>query len=316
MTNKSRLPMCGSLCAGVILCLSATLSYAEVTANPAKATFTSPQQSATISLANNGTPIPAKDIRGWQFIASGHDYKHMLTVEKMDGALKIAPGKTMEVGSYDLNIETVQGPVNVQVFAPLSDVPDVIEKTAALTGMSENKVKEKLGMMTTFLREETQVDLLPVYYEGQTLQLTMEAKPGHLCSWFMNGEPVAEGTDRNVLVYTFKEPGEYVINYIESKKENGEIKSATCATAHTRVVPVPANPIVVTVNTETEFAPPPGYQKHVWSIDGQECSTEPALKHAFREPGVHTVECLASSPSKGPAEGFLRVRYNTTVKPI
>lgn len=136
----------GGVCAlTTVLCLSATLSYGAVTAAPATVTFTSPQQSATIKLTKDGTPIPAKDIRSWQFLASGHDYKHMLSVEKMDGALKIAPSKTLEVGSYDLNIETAQGSVIVQVFAPLNDLPDIVEKTAALTGLSEKKSRRNWG---------------------------------------------------------------------------------------------------------------------------------------------------------------------------
>ena len=303
----------GAVCALMVLCLSATLSYGAVTADPAKATFTSPQQSATIKLTKDGAPIPAKDIRGWQFLASGHDYKHMLSVEKMDGALKIAPSKTLEVGSYDLNIETAQGSVIVQVFAPLSDLPDIVEKTAALTGLSEKEIEKKMGLVTATGREEIQIDLPPVYYEGQTLELTMPVKPGRAYAWFMNADLVAEGPEQNALTYTFKEPGEYVLTYIETEKADGKTATVARARAHTRVVPVPGVPTEVAVNTETEFAPPPGYQKHVWRIDGQEVSTEPALKHTFRDPGVHTVECLASSPNEGPAQGFLRIRYNTTV---
>ena len=129
----------------------------------------------------------------------------------------------------------------------------------------------------------------------------------------MNGDLVAEGPEQNALTYTFKAPGEYVLTYIETKKENGKMAAVARARAQTRVVPVPAVPTEVAVNTEMEFAPPPGYQKHVWRIDDQEVSTEPALKHSFKDPGKHTVECLASSPNEGPAQGFLRIRYNTTV---
>lgn len=303
----------GSVCVSMALCLSATLSYGAVTADPGKATFTSPQQSATIKLTNDGAAIPAKDIRAWQFLASGHDYKHMLIVEKMDGALKIAPSPTLEVGSYDLNIETAQGSVIVPVLAPLSDLPDIVEKTAALTGLSEKKIEEKLGLTTPTGREEARIDLPAVYYEGQTLELSMPVNPGRACAWFMNGDLVAEGPEQNTLTYTFKEPGEYVLTYLETMQENGKTATVARARALTRVVPLPGIPTEVAVNTEIEFAPPPGYQKHAWRLDGREISTEPALKHTFKELGAHTVECLASSPDKGPAQGFLRIRYNTTV---
>jgi len=307
---------CGAICALMVLCLSATLSYGAVTADPAKATFTSPQQSATIKLTKDGAPIPAKDIRGWQFLASGHDYKHMLSVEKMDGALKIAPSKTLEVGSYDLNIETAEGSVIVQVFAPLSDLPDIVEKTAALTGLSEKEIKLKMGLSTITRREEIKIDLPPVYYEGQTLELALPAKPGagRTCTWFMNGDLVAEGPEQNAVTYTFKAQGEYVLTYIATEKENDKTVIVAFARANTRVVSVPAVSTEVAVGTEMEFAPPSGYQKHAWSIDGQMLSTEPALKHTFKDPGVHTVECLASAPNEGPQQGFLRIRYNTVVK--
>ncbi|MCX5772068.1 MAG: hypothetical protein NTZ09_17595 [Candidatus Hydrogenedentes bacterium] len=305
----------GAVCALMVLCLSATLSYGAVTADPAKATFTSPQQSATIKLTNDGAPIPATDIRGWRLLASGHDYKHMLSVEKMDGALKIAPSKTLEVGSYDLNIQTAQGSVVVQVFAPLSDLPDIVEKTAALTGLSEKAIEAKMGLLTATGREEIQIDLPPVYYEGQTLELTMAAKPGpgHTCTWFMNGDLMAEGPEQNALAYTFTETGEYVLTCIETEKKNGNTATVARTRAHTRVVAVPGVPTEVAVNTKMEFAPPPGYQKHTWRIDGKEVSNEPVLKHAFQAPGTHTVECLASSPDAGPPKGFLRIRYNAAV---
>lgn len=145
----------------------------------------------------------------------------------------------------------------------------------------------------------------------------MAAKPGpgHTCTWFMNGDLVTEGPEQNALTYTFKEPGEYVLTYIETEKENGKMATVARARAHTRVVPVPGVPTEAVANAEMEFVPPPGYKKHIWRIDGKEISTEPVLKHAFQAPGTHTVECLASAPNEGPAQGFLRIRYNTTVKP-
>lgn len=305
----------GAVCALMVLCMAPTPTYGAVTADPAKATFTSPQQSAIITLTTNGLPVPATDIRTWQFLVSGHDYKHMLIVEKMDGAIKIAPSQTLEVGSYDLNIETAQGAVIVQVFAPLSDLPDIVEKTAALTGLSEKKIKEKLGLTTAAGREEVTIDLPPVYYEGQTLNLTMPVEPGRTSAWFMNGDIVTEGPGQNSLSYTFKESGDYVLTYIETENVDGKTIVAVRAKAYTRVVPVPGVPHEHAVNTEITFAPPPGYQQHVWSIDGLEVSKQPVLKQTFQEPGVYSVECLAFSPNEGPEQGFLRIRYNTIVNP-
>lgn len=136
----------GALVVLVVAYLSALMSYGAPTATPMTATFTSLKQSVTINLTKDGSPISAMDILGWQFLASGHDYKHMLIVEKLDGALRIAPSDTLEVGSYDLNIETTEGAVIVLVLAPLSDLPDVVEKMAAITGQSEKKNCGKTGL--------------------------------------------------------------------------------------------------------------------------------------------------------------------------
>jgi hypothetical protein len=134
---------------------------AEVTADPAIVTITSPQQSVSIRLTQDGAPIPAAEIRGWQFLASEHDYKSMLTCEKMDGALKIASSGSLEVGSYDLLIDTSGGPATVRVYAPLSDLPDVIQKQAAILGVSEEVVKQRMGLSST-LRERIASELPPV----------------------------------------------------------------------------------------------------------------------------------------------------------
>jgi hypothetical protein len=304
----------------VCVCLGSALwaaqGHAAVVADPATATFTSPEQSATIALTRDGAPVPAKDIRGWRFMASEHDYKHMLSLEKTDGAVKIAPSKTMEAGSYDLNIDTAGGMVVVQVFAPLSDVPDAVQKRAAITGESETRIKERLGLSVSISREETQMELPRVYYEGQTLELTMPSNPANTSAWFVNGNLVAEGPGQNAVAHTFTEPGEYVLTYLETRTDGANSAVVARATAHTRVVPVPVVQMEAAVNTETEFAPPPGYRKHAWRVDGKDVSTGQTLKATFRESGAHSVECMATAPEKGHEQGFLRLRYNITVKTV
>jgi hypothetical protein len=232
----------GAVCIVMVLCLPAALGNAAVTADPAQATFTSPQQSAVIKLTKDGVPVPARDIRGWQFIASDHDYRHMLSVQKMDGALKIAPSRTIEVGSYDLRIDTVQGGVVVQVFAPLSELPDIVEKTAVLTGEPKAKIEEKMGLSTPLGCGQVRIDLPPLYYVGQTLELTMPAGSGCSCAWSVNGKIVAEGAGQNALTYTFAAPGEYTLTYVETDKENGRNAVVARATANTKVVPATVSP--------------------------------------------------------------------------
>ncbi|HOZ45805.1 MAG TPA: hypothetical protein PLO37_08965 [Candidatus Hydrogenedentes bacterium] len=303
------------LIASSVLIVSVRASAAVVTAAPAKVTFTSPNQSEVVLLTKDGAPVPAAAIQGWRFIASGHDYRHMLTLEKADGAITIAPSAALEVGSYALDIDTAQGPVTVHVLAPLSDLPDIVEKHAALMGLADEKVKEMLGLVSTTGRERVSIELPPVYYEGQTLEMAMPTPPGRDSKWFMNGALVPAIADLNAISYTFKEPGEYVLTYIETETKDGKTGTVARATTCTRVAPLPPVDFEVPVNTEAEFAPPAGYDQHIWRIDGREVSTERTLKHAFHEPGVYTVECLASSPTAGAMDGFCRMRFRTTVTP-
>ena len=197
MEREQRLRRNGAVGALLFFCLAALPGYGAVTADPAKVTFTSPQQSAVIGLTRDGVPVVAADIRGWQLLASGHDYQHMLRIEKRDGALTVAPGPALEVGSYDLTIATTDGPVLVQVYAPLSDLPDVVEKTMAVTGLSEKTIKERLGLTSPAGREELTIDLPPVYYAGQTLELTLPLQSGRSATWFVNDTQVPVPAGQN-----------------------------------------------------------------------------------------------------------------------
>ncbi len=299
------------------IALGSLNSHAAVTADPAEVTFVSPNQSFTIHLSNSGTPIPASDIQGWKLLASGHDYQHMIVVEKLDGALIVTPSKAVELGSYDLSIETSKGSVGVRVFMPLSDVPDIVEKMTALTGESEARVKEKLGLSTTTGRDQITITLPPVYYEGQTLEQTLATAPGsgHTSTWFINGEVVNGDAKNNAFSYTFEKPGEYVLTYVETVTENGAVVVVAHGRASTSVVAFPSIAAEATAGTAMTFSSPAGYQKSVWSVDGKEISTGDSLTYTFPASGSAVVECLASNPVKGPSGSFLRVRYRTNVKP-
>lgn len=315
--NIHSLPSPGRALVALFACgLLAPLSHAAVVADPATVTFTAPQQSVTIKLTDGGAPVPAASIEGWKLLASGHDYKHMLTIDKSDGALTIAPSGTVEVGSYDLNIDTAAGPVVVHVFTPLNDVPDIVEKRAALTGQSELQVKQQLGLVAPVGPVRIDIDLPSVYYEGQTLELTMPPKPGapRTYTWFMNGDLLQQGPDRNSLKYTFEAPGEYVLTYVETEHADGKLTTMGQAVAYTRVVAIPPVIVDVAPKTVVTYAAPAGYQHFVWRVDGIESGTGPELKHAFDTPGVHSVDCLATAPVTGPAQGFQRVRYSTNVR--
>lgn len=317
MTNLRFIQALGVAAILPMFALYSQNSYSEVTADPAEVTFVSPNQSFTIHLANSGTPIPAADIQGWKLLASEHDYQHMIVVEKLDGALIVTPSKAVELGSYDLRIDTAMGDVVVRVFMPLSDVPDIVEKMTALTGESEARVMKQLGLSSTTGRGEVSMTLPPVYYEGQTLEQTLAKAPeaGHTATWFINGEIVNSDISNSGIAYTFEKPGEYVLTYIETVKEGGAVVVVARGSASTSVVVFPGIAAETTAGTAMTFSAPAGYQKHLWRVDGKEISTEDSLTHTFPTAGSSVVECLASDPVTGHSGGYLRVRFLTKVNP-
>ena len=107
MKKESELFIAATMAAYIFLCLSDTPGYVSLEADPAGADFTSEQPPVTTQLMNDEVPIPAKDIRGWQFLAKGHGHKDMLQLNTTNAAIEIAPSTAHEASSYALNIETV-----------------------------------------------------------------------------------------------------------------------------------------------------------------------------------------------------------------
>jgi hypothetical protein len=289
--------------------------HAAVTADPATVTFTAPGQSATITLLNDGVPIPAKELNAWRLMASDHDYKHMLTLEKLDGAVKIAPSPTVESGSYDLQLDTAKGTAHVQVLTPLKDVKDAVAQTAAQTGLTEAQIREEVKLHPVAQPQGgIPLSIPPTYYEGQTLEMTLPAQPGHSYFWIVNGERVADGMDKNSISYTFKEPGDYTLDYLDTVQQDGKAVTVSSAKAGTKVISMPEQPLETIVRRETIFTAPSGYKTFAWKVDGQDVAGGATLKQRFATAGEHTVECLATSPETGPGQGFQRVRYLVAVK--
>ena len=297
------------MCALILL---PVYGHAAVTADPATITFTAPNQSATVKILSDGVPLSAKEMTAWRLMASDHDYKHMLTLEKLDGAVKIAPSPTVESGSYDLQLDTAKGTAHIQVLTPLKDVKDAVAQAEAKTGLTEAQIREEVKLHPVAESQGIQLTLPPTYYEGQTLEMTLPAQPGHSYSWSVNGDLVAE--DTNAISYTFKEPGAYTLGSLDTVKQDGKTVTVGSATASTNVISMPEQPVETTVRRETIFAAPSGYKTFAWKVDGQDAAGGATLKQRFPNAGEHLVECLATAPETGPEKGFQRARYLVTVK--
>lgn len=299
-----------------LIVLATPRSEAAVVASPSVVIFTSPDQSSTIALHNDGVALPASAILDSELIASGHDYRHMLSVEKFDGSVRVMPSASLEIGSYDLNIQTSMGNVSVAIYAPLSELPDYVAKIGSITGEAEAQIKSQLGLATSTAREEIQLNLAPVYYEGQTLSLSMpEPKTsGRTSLWFINGQLASEDSSSRSLTYTFKRLGEYLVTYMETELVQGAITLAASGRATTRVVEVPRVDAKVAVRNEILFHAPPGYNRYDWLLNGVAVSKLADYHYTFQAAGVHEVECLAQEPTRGPVTGYLRTRYSVVVE--
>lgn len=272
------------------LAAAAAPAWAQLVADPPKLNFTAPTQSFTVHLSNGGAPLAANDIKGWKFMAGDSNYAHMMTLTAVAGGFTLTPTDTVEVGSYDLQVETTHGPIAVAVATPLSDVPDVVQEAGWTTDAQRRAVEVKMGVASQGARAEASFELPPNYYVGQTLTLQAPPSDGHSYTWTVNGVVVAEGMDQSTLHYTFPKPGEYVVNFVETATKDSGTYTVSRAESQTLVLAVPTTPVQAKVGTVVRFSSLPGYGTYAWSVDGKPMSTDAALDHAFTTPGVHTVE--------------------------
>lgn len=299
-----------TLCMTLVLFSVSASAYGEVVATPNSVTFHSTTQTHEIDLSQNGKPVPASDILGWQLLASKHDYHYFLDYQKRDGVLVLTPSKLVEVGSYDLVIRTRAGNATVKVYTPLTEMADIIEKTAMARGITQQEARDVLGLTTPRAQSIVKIDLPPVYYEGQTLNLTMPPSPDTEYVWKINGEIVQEGLGNNTLVYTFPSPGEYILTYTE--KRAGSVVAETVA--QTCVAPLPAVRTEVARGVSVTFEAPGEHTQCTWMVDGDTVGTMPVLKYTFTEPGEHLVECIASDGADDPEGTYIRTYRKVSVR--
>jgi len=290
----------------------ATVANAEaITAEPDSLTFTSTTQTQGVKLYREGHPVAADDILGLRLLASGNDYRYMFRYEKRDGVLSLTPSDQIEVGSYDLMINTRSGTAYVKVYTPLSELPDIVQQTAQSQGISEQEARERLGLTSRRSSSAIRIELPPVYYEGQILELYVPSTPDTEYIWYINGQIIAQGNDQNTLNYTFPAPGEYVLAYREVR--DGSV--VTEAVARTRVVAIPAVQYETAPGLSVVFRGPERFSQYEWLVGGQHAGSDECLNYTFKEAGTQTVECIATGPLDGPANtAFLHIYYRVLVR--
>lgn len=294
---------------GMSLVLSGRADGA-VTAIPATVSIDALDQVLVINLLDEGIPIPAAQIRGWRFLAGESDYQRMLDISKRDGALIIAPTR-LEMGSYNLVIDTTQGAAHVQVYAPLRSLRNILEMEAAAQGTTVEAIREQRGLQQQRRSATVTIDLPPVYIEGQALDLEMPRKEGHLYRWSINGNVVKEGLGENRLIYVFQRPGDYSLHY-EEFRDGTKVAEATVTTS---AVPMPEIPWTGEAGKAFTLRAPANYRSYMWKLSGNPISEKELLTYTLSTPGDYQIECIASGAPGGPEGAFVRYRYVIEVMP-
>ena len=298
----------------MVLALSGTALAGPVQCEPESVSFSRLDDSATIRLYVDGTPIPSGSVRGARVMIDGRNYSHQFLIERSEegpASLTIRPNPAqVQVGEFALRIETLEGPAVVALKTPLDTLPGTLENRAKALEISVEQLKAELNMLQKGQRERVDVQLPDSYEEGYLFELALGENPEHDYRWTVNGEVVASGTGEGTLRHVFTQPGPNSIQYEERK--GGGLVAAWSGTLS--VKPAPAVPWEVPANTAVSLPGPPGFANYTWRIDGAVTSREPILHHTFDQKGNHDVECLAEVPDKGASGEYRRMTWDVVVK--
>jgi hypothetical protein len=278
--------------------------------SPATITFQSLSQRVIVHLTRNGEPLPASEIGTVKLYIDKHDYDHMITVQRMDGAIVITPTDELQTGRYELYIGSGEHRVMVPMTAPLETIPNSLEIIAARENKTVEQVKIERGFVTTAARHGVSFKLPETYYLGQQVRIPMITPPDHTYTWYIKGFEVAKGTGPHTFTHTFMDEGSYHIGYAETK--NGAVVSEQ--TSFTRAIP--EAPVDWQVVAKQEFAlkGPGGFDRYAWMVDGNLTSVQPEINLDFDTAGNHTVECFAvSTGANGLSERFRKITYAIAV---
>ncbi|HOV33574.1 MAG TPA: hypothetical protein PLX23_09450 [Candidatus Hydrogenedens sp.] len=281
----------------------------DLRASPNEITFHDLDQEVSVKITYKNQPLKKVEIKNWSFLAGDNKYNHMITLKVMDGDIVVKPA-LLEVGTYDLIIETTYGKCLISVYAPLDKLSDTLENRARREGISVQKLKRRLGLVSPVHRVNINLEVPGLYYEGQTLEINLGKNPKHVYVWRVNGQVIKQGKGKAIFTYTFPEPGDYVI---EVEERDADILLGK-ASASTKVISY--EPLYYTVRMKQllKLAAAEGYTSYTWKIDGvvqDEKTNTITLK--FNAEKKYLVECIAKGPREGHPQSFFRTIYEITV---
>lgn len=295
--------------------LIASPAWAAITVEPDEISLKSPAEVVSLRMTSDGTPLTAADIHGWKLEANGFNYSNLVDVTNNDGVLELVFTSLNTPANFVFSVETSKGTVVVPITASLSDDATQVKQRAALIEAANYKIQQRFGGTVVLPQADQPLEVLPTYYEGQSVGLTIPSSATDTVSWFVNGLMVAEGVGTNQFSYSFPEAGYYIITCLVWHVEGNQNVITTRASAQTQVVPYTPVVDAATLNVPATFRGPAGYQQYLWRVDGIASGDAPNLIYTFTTPGTHTVECMASGPVDGVTDQFVRIAFNVVVTP-
>lgn len=285
-------------------------AMAAVTATPSTITFNNQVQTVSVSFQHNGQPVSPDAIGNARLLVGKgdhtSDYSRMIRVSKTDQGIRVEPTRNLEVGSYDLVVDTRHGPASIRVYAPLADLKSILDEADGPGGPRLGALREELGLSTRTGRASVSIDLPPVFVLGDTLSLSMEHDANREYIWAINGEVVQRGHGASSFEYTFNQTGDFILTYAE-RRDGATLASAE---AITRVTEPPALPYTVPRGTSPPFEGPAGYAEYRWEVNGEVMGTQRTFSKQFDQAGEYLVTLRASDPERG----VYAIRYLTTVE--
>lgn len=293
---------------GLFWLMAVATVAAQIQVTPEQVTFERLDQSQTLQVSRDGSPVPAVEIVQLQLLVDRSDYSHMFRFEKANGQVILTPSQTCEVGSYLLRIATRRGDGWVRVYTPLRDHPSTLESLAQRLGIPVEELKQRAGMAQVITRQRVSLDLPPVYYVGSVISVDMQPAPGNTWTWLVNGTTVAENRP---LRYVITDPGPLLLMYTEKQ---GDLVIAQVSEL-TEAAAEPEIHTTVRAGTDLILHAPEGFSVCRWTQDGRVVSADQTYTFRMDAPGTSRVEVVASRPLSGDPESFRRIRYAIQVKP-
>lgn len=299
--------------AALTACLVAGAAYGQVTATPNSVTFSSLSDTATIRIADGGTPLPASSVYGARVMVDDSNYSHQfrLTVGQTGEALvTIAPDPVYcEKGSFVLEIPTTRGIARVEVLTPLDELATSVENRASAMGIAPGELERMLTLPKEPLPAYYRVTLPDSVPLGHTFTLPGPADAGTARTWSVNGMLVPGQTDMSLKV-VMTQPGPTVIAFQDAK--DGKITAAWRGTLYVKsedAVNATAN-----VRQPVILNGPEGYNQYTWVRDGAVVSTSRQVTAKYDLPGTYELQMTASGPESDAMLSFRSLTYRIEVK--